>query len=156
MVTTLYYGLRTLYQTPEHVRKMLIFPIERVQFPCKVRFSDSRLSHLPPNKMTKFWTESKAGRLFKVRCFTLFTYIRPSLKQVSDQLFVTLYTLLITPSVHKQLIRTLFEAHIVGAFYDYELCLKKIANDVWLWKTLYVTYRSRQCSRQIAQKYWGL
>ena len=32
----------------------------------------------------------------------------------SDQLFATLYTLYIYPSVHKQLIRTLFEAHIVS------------------------------------------
>ena len=31
----------------------------------------------------------------------------------SDQLFVTLYTLYIYPTIHNQLIRTLFEAHIV-------------------------------------------
>ena len=36
-----------------------------------------------------------------------------SLEKGSDQLSVTLYTLYIYPSLHKQLIRTLFEAHIV-------------------------------------------
>ena len=37
-------------------------------------------------------------------------------RKVSDQLFVPLYTLSIYPCVHKQLIRTLFEAHIVSIY----------------------------------------
>ena len=37
---------------------------------------------------------------------------RPSLENVSGQLIVTLYTISIYPSVHNQLIRTLFEAHM--------------------------------------------
>ena len=41
------------------------------------------------------------------KCFVLF------LERVSDQLIVTLYTLSIYPFVHKQLIRTIFKAHIV-------------------------------------------
>ena len=38
---------------------------------------------------------------------------QPSLEKGLDQLIVTLYTLSIYPSVHKQLIWTLFEEHIV-------------------------------------------
>ena len=56
VVTTLY--LRTLYQTPEHVGKMLISTNKRAQFPCNVRFSDSWWSHLPTHKISKFSTES--------------------------------------------------------------------------------------------------
>ena len=47
------------YQTPEHVGKMLISTIKSVQFPFKVRFSDSQWSPLlPPHKISKFCTES--------------------------------------------------------------------------------------------------
>ena len=46
---------------------------------------------------------------------------RPSLENGLNQLIVTLYTLSIYPSVHKQLIRTLFEAHIVQSETNYTL-----------------------------------
>ena len=47
---------------------------------------------------------------------TMYIFIQnPCLEKGSDQLFVTLNTLSIYPFVHKQLIRTLFEAHIVYA-----------------------------------------
>ena len=36
---SLYYDMRTLYQTPDHVGKMLISTIKRLHFPCKVRVS---------------------------------------------------------------------------------------------------------------------
>ena len=52
-------------------------------------------------------------KTFKV----LFFLYKECLEKGSNQLFMTLYTLfmyLSLCSVHKQLIRTLFEAHIVG------------------------------------------
>ena len=38
---------------------------------------------------------------------------RPSLQNGPDQLIVTQYTLSIYPSIHKKLIRTIFDTHIV-------------------------------------------
>ena len=55
-IWSLYYRQRTLYQTPEHVGKMLISTIKSVQFAFKVWFS--RWSPLPPRKISKFCTES--------------------------------------------------------------------------------------------------
>ena len=63
-------------------------------------------------------TTVKIMNLEKEKILFLGTYYyiynnRPSIEKGSDQLFVTLYTLSIYPSVHLQLIRTLFEAHIL-------------------------------------------
>ena len=56
----------------------------------------------------------------------------PSLKNGSNQLIVTLYTLSIYPSVHKQLIRTFFEAHIVRSETNYTL----LGSSDFVWKML--------------------
>ena len=50
---------------------------------------------------------------------------RLSLENGSDQLIVTLYTLSIYTSVHKQLIRTIFEAHIVPELSVFQFILAR-------------------------------
>ena len=57
------------------------------------------------------------------------------LKKGSDQLFVTLYTYISIPLYTKQLIRTLFEAHVVYAyiyFYVLILCYQQDFDPLWL------------------------
>ena len=49
---SLYDDLRKLYQTPEHIRKMLFAIIKGSN--SHVRFPDSRRSQIPPHKISKF------------------------------------------------------------------------------------------------------
>ena len=59
-------------------------------------------------------TNIRNFNLKQTKCFVFYCFsYSVCLEKGSNQLFVTLYILPIDPSVHKQLLRTLFEAHIV-------------------------------------------
>ena len=53
-------------------------------------------------------------------------WYRLFLKNGSDQLIVTLYTLFLYPSVHKQLIRTLFEAIIIVPLHSLSVYTERV------------------------------
>ena len=58
-------------ETISNVGKMLTSNSKMVQIICKVRFSDSWCSHLPPHKISKFCTESlvlTVNGLFRKYC----------------------------------------------------------------------------------------